>query len=195
MKPINTVTVVGANGTMGRNIAAIFASFGKATVYLVSRSADKSNRARETAYRSVRAESIKNRMIPADYGQLEECVNASDLIFEACAENWAVKESVHQMISDALRNLPVENAANKVICSGTSGLSITSLAELYQEPYRMHVIGMHLFNPPYQMTLCELTPTVYTDRDFFDSVRNYTEKVLLRTTVEVKDSPAFLAKV
>lgn len=35
MKSIGTVTIVGANGTMGRNIAAIFASFGNANVYLV----------------------------------------------------------------------------------------------------------------------------------------------------------------
>lgn len=33
---INTVTVLGANGAMGRNIAAIFASFGNAKVYLVA---------------------------------------------------------------------------------------------------------------------------------------------------------------
>lgn len=34
---IKTVAVLGANGTMGRNIAAIFASFGKAKVFLATR--------------------------------------------------------------------------------------------------------------------------------------------------------------
>lgn len=149
MKSISTVTIVGANGTMGRNIAAIFASFGNANVYLVSRSLEKSNKAKESAYQSVRAESVKNRMIPADYSQLEECVAKSDLIFEACAENWFVKENTHRMISDALKNLSIDSATSKVICSGTSGLSITSLAELYDEPLRSHVIGMHFFNPPW----------------------------------------------
>ena len=62
MKSISTVTIVGANGTMGRNIAAIFASFGNANVYLVSRSLEKSNKAKESAYQSVRAESVKCRM-------------------------------------------------------------------------------------------------------------------------------------
>lgn len=192
MKSISTVTIVGANGTMGRNIAAIFASFGNANVYLVSRSLEKSNKAKESAYQSVRAESVKCRMVPADYNQLEECVAKSDLIFEACAENWSVKENTHRMISGVLKNLPIDSATSKVICSGTSGLSITSLAELYDEPLRSHVVGMHFFNPPYQMTLCELTPTVYTNRELFKEIHNYTEKVLLRTTVEVKDSPAFL---
>lgn len=192
MKPISTVTIIGANGTMGRNIAAIFASFGNANVYLVSRSLEKSNKAKESAYQSVRAESVKQRMIPADYSQLEECAAKSDLIFEACAENWSVKENTHRMISDALRNLPMDYVTSKIICSGTSGLSITRLAELYDEPLRSHVIGMHFFNPPYQMTLCELTPTIYTNREVFEEIHHYTEKTLLRTTVEVKDSPAFL---
>lgn len=192
MKSVSTVTIIGANGTMGRNIAAIFASFGNANVYLVSRSLEKSNKAKESAYQSVRAESVKNRMISADYSQLEECVAKSDLIFEACAENWSVKKDTHQLISDALKSLPVGTAVDKVICSGTSGLSITSLAELYEEIFRPHVIGMHFFNPPYQMTLCELTPTVYTDRQLFGKIHTYTEKILLRTTVAVKDSPAFL---
>lgn len=70
-------------------------------------------------------------MIPADYDQLEECVAKSDLIFEACAENWSVKENTHRMISGVLKNLTIDSATSKVICSGTSGLSITSLAELY----------------------------------------------------------------
>lgn len=39
---IKTVAVLGANGTMGRNIAAIFVSFGKAKVFLATRSLDKS---------------------------------------------------------------------------------------------------------------------------------------------------------
>ena len=38
---IKKVTILGANGTMGRNIAAIFASFGDAEVYLVSRTMEK----------------------------------------------------------------------------------------------------------------------------------------------------------
>ena len=38
---IKTVTVIGANGTMGKNIAGIFASFGNAKVYMVCRTLEK----------------------------------------------------------------------------------------------------------------------------------------------------------
>ena len=190
---INTVTVVGANGTMGRNVSAIFASFGNARVYLVSRSMEKSIAAKDKAYLSVRAESVKEKMIPSDYEHLEECIRESDLIFEACTEDWDVKKDVHSRISAVIAEDDVDGA-NKIICSGTSGLPLTRLAELYPEKYRHQFMGMHFFNPPYQMTLCEMMPTVYTeaDRSIFEAVKDYAKVILRRTVIEAKDSPAFL---
>ena len=68
---IKTVTVIGANGTMGSNVAGIFAAFGGAYVYMVSRSKEKSEEAIERAVKSVRADSIKAHMEAMDYSQLE----------------------------------------------------------------------------------------------------------------------------
>lgn len=189
-KKVNTVTVVGANGTMGQNIAAIFASFGNAKVYLVSRNIEKSVAAKNRAYLSVRAESIKEKMVPSDYEHLEECVRASDLIFETCAEDWKVKENVHRRISNVLGT----DAYDKVFVSGTSGISITKLAELYPKEYRHQFMGMHMFNPPYQMTLCEMIPTKYTVKNasVFEAVKAYASLVLHRVVVETSDTPAFL---
>ena len=178
MQKIDKVTVIGANGTMGQNIAAIFASFGNAEVYLVSRTKQKSILSKNKAYHSVRAESIVNKMIPVDFDELEECVNKSELIFEACKEDWDVKIDIHTKISDVLRKAD-KNDARKYICSGTSGLSITKLAELYPEKKRSNIVGMHFFNPPYNMTLCELVPTEYTDRSSFESLKEYATTILL----------------
>ena len=189
---IKTVTVLGANGTMGRNIAAIFASFGNAKVYMVSRSVEKSTKAIEKSYQTVKAESIKANMIPVDYENLDECINFSDLIFEACAENWDVKVDIHQKIANELRKIDYNSNQEKLICSGTSGLSITSLAELYDEKHRDRFMGMHFFNPPYNLTLCELIPTKYNSKELVEEAHAYLDKVLYRTTVEVKDQPAFL---
>lgn len=186
---INTVTIVGANGTMGRNVAAIFASFGEAKVYLVSRTMEKSQVAIENAYKSVKAESVKLNMIAADYSMLKDCVEESDLIFEACAETWGVKEDVHGKIAAVLKQ---SGDNTKVVCSGTSGLSITKLAELYHEEMRNRFIGMHFFNPPYNLTLCELIPTEYTDEDYVREVYEYLDVKLHRTAVVTKDMPAFL---
>lgn len=162
---IKVVSILGANGTMGRNIAGIFASFGDAQVYLISRTKEKSVQAKEKAYKSVRAESIKEKMIPADYSQLEECIRQSDLVFEACMEDWDIKVNIHGMIADALNKL--NDDKKRILCTGTSGLSITGLAELYPESKRSMFMGMHFFNPPYQMPLCELIPTCYIDRHVY----------------------------
>ena len=188
---IDTVTVIGANGTMGRNVSAIFASFGNSKVYLISRTKEKSIEAKNKAYLSVKAESIKERMIPADYNHIAECVAESDLIFEACAEKWDVKREVHMRISEALQQIE-DTKYRKIICSGTSGLSITEMANFYEERSRTCFVGMHFFNPPYSMTLCELVPTKYTDKEILSDIKEYLASVLYRTVVEVMDFPAFL---
>jgi len=188
---VKTVTVVGANGTMGRNVSAIFAAFGNAKVYMVSRDLAKSEAAREKSYQSVRAESVKNNMYPADYSMLEQCVAESDIVFESSAENWEVKSDVTKMVADAASR-HIEQCRYTIFCTGTSGLSITGLSELYPEELRGNYMGMHFFNPPYTMILCEMTPTQYTDRSVFEAAMAYCREVLHRTVVEVKDSPAFL---
>ena len=55
---INTITVIGANGTMGRNISGIFASFGSAKVYMVARDIRKAEEAKVKAAMSVKAISV-----------------------------------------------------------------------------------------------------------------------------------------
>ena len=182
---IKTVTVIGANGTMGRNISAIFASFGNAKVYMVSRAIEKSTKAKEKAFQTVRAESIKHNMIPADYSMLEKCINESDLVFESTAENLEIKLEITKKIAEFAK-------PNTVFCTGSSGLSISKLAECFPEALRKNYMGIHMFNPPYNMTLCEMIPSVYSDMDFFREVQAYISDILRRTVVVVKDSPAFL---
>ncbi len=188
---IKTVTIVGANGTMGRNVSAIFASFGNAKVYMISRSLEKSEAAIDKAYQSVRAESIKGNMFAADYSMLEDCIAESDLVFESTAEDWEIKASVTERIAEvAIRH--IEECRQTVFCTGSSGLSITDLARIFPKELRGNYMGMHMFNPPYSMTLCEMTPTQYSNRPLFEAAMIYCKDVLFRTVVEVKDSPAFL---
>ena len=89
---IKTVTVVGANGTMGSNVAGIWASFGGAHVYMISRTKEKSEEAIKRATKSVRADAIKQNMEAKDYSDLAECISHSDLVFESIAENEELKK-------------------------------------------------------------------------------------------------------
>ena len=180
-----TVTVVGANGTMGTNVSAIFASFGNATVYMVSRDKEKSKKAAVKAGKSVKADSIQSHLIAADYSMLADCVKASDLVFESAAENLDLKIELHTKIGQSLKK-------GAVACTGSSGLSITRLAECYPQETRGQFFGVHMFNPPYQLTLCELTASPYSDMQMYAELKEYLTNTLFRTVAESKDLPAFL---
>ena len=70
---INTVTVLGANGTMGCNISGIFASFGNAKVYMVSRSMEKER---------LQADSRQGKLgeaLDRIHSRLEEDINIEEL--------------------------------------------------------------------------------------------------------------------
>lgn len=183
---IKTVTVIGATGTMGTKIAGIFASFGNAKVYLISRNLEKCRMAIPSILRSVRADCIMSHLVPADYAMLESCVRDSNLIFDSTAENFGIKAEVAAKVANVMQK-------DAIFCTGSSGLSITALAECFPDDLRGNVFGVHMFNPPYTMTLCELIPTRYSNDALQQELRTYLRAILLRTVVDVKDSPAFLA--
>lgn len=170
---------------MGANVSAIFASFGNATVYMVSRDKEKSKKAAIKAGKSVKADSITSHLIAADYTMLADCVKASDLVFESAAENLDLKIELHTRIGQYLKK-------GAVACTGSSGLSITRLAECYPEETRSQFFGVHMFNPPYQLTLCELTASPYSDMTMYGELKDYLTNTLFRTVAESKDLPAFL---
>lgn len=185
MLNIRTVTVIGATGTMGANIAGIFASFGDAKVFCVGRDIEKVRKTLPKIIGSVRADSIAGNLIPADYAMLDACVAESDLVFESSSENMQVKKDMAELVSRSLQ-------PHAVCCTGTSGLSIHELARCYPWELRGHFFGVHMFNPPYSMSLCELISTEFSDAEMKEELKAYLTAVLHRTVVEVKDSPAFL---
>lgn len=182
---VEVVSVIGATGTMGRNVAGIFASFGNAKVYMVGRDIEKVKGAIQKAVNSVRADNIASRLIPADFSMLEKCVAESDLIFESSKEDLQVKKDIAIKVASAMKDTAIS-------CTGTSGLSITEISECYPENLRKNFFGVHMFNPPYSMSLCEVIPTEYSDECLLNDLKIYLSTVLYRTVVEVKDLPAFL---
>ena len=171
MVKIRTVTVIGATGTMGANVAGIFASFGDAKVYCIGRDMEKVKKTIPRIVKSVKADAIAKNLIPADFSALEQCVAESDLVFESSAEDMKIKTKIAERVGKALRKTAIS-------CTGTSGLSITKLAEYYSEELRGRFFGVHMFNPPYNMPLCEFIPTVYSDRRVADELKDYLEKKL-----------------
>lgn len=182
---IQTVTVIGVTGTMGANVAGIFASFGDAKVYCVGRDIEKVKKTIPRIVQSVKADSIAKNLIPADFSMLESCVAKSDFVFESSKEDITVKKGIAMQVAKSLQ-------PNAVSCTGSSGLSITEIANCYPDGLKEHFFGVHMFNPPYSMSLCELTPTFFSDKVMLAELKEYLSSKLIRTVVEVKDSPAFL---
>ncbi len=163
---INTVTVVGVTGTMGANVAGIFASFGDAKFYCLGRDIEKVKKTIPRIVKSVRADAIAKNLVPADFSMLEDCVRESDLVFESSSENLTDKKDIARQVGAALRD-------DAVSCTGTSGLSITEIASCYPEKVCGHFFGVHMFNPPYVMSLCELTSTIYSDQNMKAELAEY----------------------
>ncbi|MGF7012576.1 3-hydroxyacyl-CoA dehydrogenase [Lachnospiraceae bacterium PF1-22] len=182
---VKVVTVIGANGTMGTNVAGIFASFGNCKVNLLSRTISKSEDAKRKAIQSVKADSIGNNLKVYDYSMMKECIQKADLIFESVAESVEIKREIYEYISKYVGN-------KTVICTGTSGLSVNELAQTFSVEQRERFLGVHFFNPPYNLTLCEVIPNVNTSSRLVNELSLYLEKQLLRKVVLSKDKPAFL---
>lgn len=182
---IKTVTVIGATGTMGANIAGIFAAFGDAKVYCVGRDIEKVKKTIPRIVKSVKADAIAKKLIPADFDSLEQCVADSDFVFESSKEDMEVKVEIAARVGKVLKPYAIS-------ATGSSGLSITKIAECYSKELRGHFFGVHMFNPPYNLQLCELIKTKYSDEQMYQELKAYLKNVLYRTVVEVKDAPAFL---
>ncbi len=182
---IKTVTVLGANGTMGKNNSAIFASFGNAKVYMMCRSYSQASQAKVQAAQTVKADVIEKNLFPVTYDDIPHVIPESDLVFESVSEDFAVKEQVNNKVIGYLRE-------DALFCTGTSGLSINRLSESMDINVAKRYFGMHLFNPPYSMPLCEVTPSEKTDLNIISEAVDYLKTILFRTVVVLKDKPAFL---
>ena len=183
---LQKIVVIGGTGTVGKNVAGIFASFGNANVYSVGRNLEKAGKACLESALSVKAITVKSNIFPVEMDNLEEVVKDADLIFESVTEDLTIKKQIHSRI-----NKTVEN--NTIIATGSSGLSIDELADCYDTSKRKHFMGIHFFNPPYNLSLCELIPSKYNEEKLINNVRDYLTNKLLRNTIIVKNEPAFLA--
>lgn len=181
---IKTVTILGANGTMGKNVSSIFASFGKAKVYMVCRDIEKAQKAKEDAYMSVKAETIESSLIPITYEKMEKAISESDLVLELLSEDIDIKRSVYQKIKPFLKE-------DTILASGTSSISIKELAKEFENKAN-NFFGIHFFNPPYHMTLCELISHSKEQEQKENEIESYLKNDLKRTVVKVNDTPGFL---
>ena len=61
------------------------------------------------------------------------------------------------------------------------------------DDFTSHFLGTHFFNPPRYLRLLEIIPTSKTNQEVVDFMMEFGGKLLGKTTVLCKDTPAFIA--
>lgn len=113
-----------------------------------------------------------------EYSDFKDC----DIVVEAVAENYDVKEAVFKAIEKVV-------SKNTIIASNTSSLSINEIAGKTDNPER--VVGLHFFNPPQLMKLVELIRNDKTSDENASAAKVYAES-LGKTVITCKDNPGFI---
>jgi 3-hydroxyacyl-CoA dehydrogenase len=208
MREIRKVAVLGA-GTMGARIAAHFANASIPSVLLdiVPPELTKEEQAKGV---TLADPTVRNRFAQAGldaalksrpaaffvpeaarmitYGNFEDnlaWLKDCDWIIEAITEDRKIKRTLYE------RLLPFR-APGAVLSSNTSGISIGTLSEGFDEESRRHFLGTHFFNPPRYLKLLEIIPTSETLPEIVDQVSRLGEVALGKGIVIAKDTPNFI---
>ena len=182
MLKINTVTILGANGTIGSQCAGIIAGFGNAKIYMVARDISKAEDGINKAIDSIKSDVIKKLLIPKTYDDIEKCISESDWIFECTSEDLSIKRQLNSLIAKY-------KSKNSIVSTVSSGLSITDLSKSFDE--NTNYFDTHFFNPPYKMLLCELISSPNSNQKIQKELFNYLKNTLHREVVITNDTPGF----
>jgi 3-hydroxyacyl-CoA dehydrogenase len=196
---IKKVAVLGS-GVMGSRIACHFANIGLEVLLLdiVPKDAPAGDlKARNKIVNDALAFALKSNPSPIysksfakristgnfddDLPKIKDC----DWVIEVVIERLDIKQQV-------FTNVEKHRKPGSLITSNTSGIPIHLMAEGRSEDFKKHFCGTHFFNPPRYLKLLEIIPTADTDKDVVDFLMHYGEKFLGKTTVQAKDTPAFI---
>lgn len=133
-------------------------------------------------YKKSHASRIRTGNFNDDMKSIAGC----DWIIEAVIENLDIKKSVFGEVEKYRK-------AGSLITSNTSGIPIALMAEGRSDDFKKHFCGTHFFNPPRYLRLLEIIPGPVTDPEVVSFLMQYGDLYLGKTTVECKDTPAFIA--
>ncbi len=183
---VRRAAVLGA-GTMGAQIAAHLANAG-VPVQLFDLSAE----AARAGLNRLRTEKPDRCFVPGTLALVRPAgfddlggVAGADWVIEAIVESLDAKQ-------DLLARLEPHLAADAVISSNTSGLSLASIAAGRSPAFRRRFLGAHFFNPPRYLRLLEIIPTPDTDQAVTAAVSAFADRRLGKGVVTARDRPGFI---
>ena len=170
---INKVGIVGS-GTMGSQIAALFANYGipvllldvetKKDGFYTSEIAEAAiKRLQEIKPSPIINESVLELIETGNTKEDMKTLNEVDWVIVAVSENINIKKTVWQNISRYVDS-------HTILSTNTSGILISSIMSSLPKKLKNRFMGTHFFNPPRYLKLLEIIPTEATDSQIIASV-------------------------
>lgn len=153
-KDIHKVLLAGA-GVMGSSFAQIFARYGYEVILydIFEEALEKSrnliarNQKAMVDSEELTAEESAALMSRITMTTSKEYFSEIDFALEATVENMDIKHAFFKELSEAAK-------PEAILCTNTSGMSITEIAKAVKDPSRF--CGMHWVNPPHLIPLVEV---------------------------------------
>src|SRR5690606_20130041 len=114
-----------------------------------------------------------------------EKIKEADWVIEVVVERLDIKKTVFDQVEQ-------HRTAGTLITSNTSGIPIHLMTQGRSEDFNAHFCGTHFFNPPRYLELLEIIPGPATKKEVIDFLVNFGDKMLGKTVVKCKDTPAFI---
>ena len=111
-----------------------------------------------------------------------EALADADIVIESATENEAIKRQIFVTLRSQLK-------PEAILATNTSSISITRLASATDRPEKF--IGIHFMNPVPVMELVELIRGIATDRETFETAKEFVGR-LGKTVTVAEDYPAFI---
>ncbi len=130
--------------------------------------------------------SLRKNITTGNYEDDLSKLGDQDWIIEAIVERLDIKQSLYEKVEKVRRK-------GSLITTNTSGIPIHLLIEGRSDDFRKHFCGTHFFNPPRYLRLLEIIPTKETSQEVTSFLVELGDKMLGKTTILCKDTPAFIA--
>ena len=191
-KPISTIKTVGiiGAGQMGNGIAHVIALSGynvlmndlsKERVDAALANIDR-NLKRQVSRKLINEDNARQAIARISFAPAFKDLADCDLVIEAATEDENIKRSIYVDLCPNLKKAAI-------LASNTSSISITRLASNTDRPEQF--MGIHFMNPVPIMQLVELIPGIATEKDTFETSRQFVES-LDKTVAVSEDFPAFI---
>jgi len=187
---MDQIAVIGG-GTMGAGIAEVCARAGSSVV-VVEADPDGVGRCRARIEASLQRAVLSDRLT---VGEADAALARIDVATELAAAAPAdlVIEAVPEVESlklDLFRQVDAILGPEAILASNTSSIPLVKMASVTSRPER--VVGVHFFNPAPVLPLVEIVASLLTSEETMQTVTDFAEKRLGKTTIRSQDRAGFI---